>query len=399
MMSNSKFFSIVLVLLLASTIVLTGCMYAVAAEKGEAKVYDMGSQINVNGSIIVGDDTPIAQTELQKKFGTMYDISENGKSITVITQEYLNEYWDSNYDKEVIHSLTTEEVYFIIQDSIRIYMQYDKVILTEFGSVSSIMQVAERFPLVRGQEVCRPITSYLDRDKVEVDIHTIIMYRLKALSSPKAFFTGADAICFVGGNPASYDGMYPESVFYIPGYSANTDRDYILSIMGGSTNFTDLKRFTDLFEISEFGGIGINFSSIANGSTTKVFPTEDIHKIPVPDGFDTNKDDTSNNPNVDKNNTPEAEENNTPYFLVDIKGGSCALMSSNGAEVEAVGTYVREGDAHILYFDGDFQYVFYYDEGVGYEYTKAESNPIAGFEFDSGQMFCLEDSQLIPCKE
>lgn len=394
MKSNFQFFSIVLALLLASFIVLTGCMYAIAAENGDAKVYDMGSQISADSNIILDDDTPTSQTKLQKKFNAMYDFGEDGKTITVISEDYLNNYWRSNYEKEEIHSLTTEEVYFIIQDSIRIYMEYDKVILTEFGSISSNKQVTERFPYVEGRDVCRLETSSLNHDKVDADIHTIIMYRLKALSSPKAFFTGADAISFVGGDPASYDGMYPESVFYIPGYSANMDRDYILSIMGGSTNFTDLERFTDLFEVSVYGGIGIDFSSIANGSTTKVFPTEDIYKIPVSDGFEENKDSTANKPSVDKNNTPEAEEKNTLYFKVDITGDSCALMSSNGSTVEAEGTYIHEGDAHILCFDGDFQYVFYYNEDIGYEYVKGESNPMPGYELEDGTIFYLEEDML-----
>ena len=93
MKNNFEFFSIVLVLLLASSIVLMGCMYAIAAENGDAKVYDMGSQISADSNIIVDDDTPTSQTELQKKFSAMYDISEDGKTITVISEEFLNDYW------------------------------------------------------------------------------------------------------------------------------------------------------------------------------------------------------------------------------------------------------------------------------------------------------------------
>lgn len=395
MKNNFKFFSIVLVLLLASSIVLTGCMYAIAAENGDAKVYDMGSQISADGNIIVDDDTLTSQTELQKKFSAMYDISEDGKTITVISKEYLSEFWYSNYEKEVIHSLTTEEVYFIIQDSIRIYMEHDKVILAEFGSVSSNKQVAERFPYIEGQEVCRPITSHLDREKIENDIHTIIMYRLRALSSPKAFFTGADAISFVGGDASAYNGMYPESVFYIPGYSANTDRDYILSIMGGNSNFTDLEKFTDLFEVSVEGGINIRFSSITNGTTTDVFPSEDIYRVPVLDGLETSKDNNVvNKPDSDKNDAPVEEKNNLYYFKLDTSNEKSSLMASNG-KTEAEGIYTNEGDVHILTFDGDFQYVLYCN-GNEYVYAKGESNPIPGYEFEDEQSFILDGDALVP---
>lgn len=396
MKNNFKFFSIVLVLLLASSIVLTGCMYAIAAENGDAKVYDMGSQISADGNIIVDDDTPTSQTELQKKFSAMYDISEDGETITVISKEYLSEFWYSNYEKEVIHSLTTEEVYFIIQDSIRIYMEHDKVILTGFGSVSSNKQVAERFPYLDGAELSsRSEKSSLDREKIENDIHTIIMYRLRALSSPKAFFTGADAIRFVGGDTSAYNGMYPETVFYIPGYSANTDRDYILSIMGGNSNFTDLEKFTDLFEVSVEGGINIRFSSVVNGSTTEVYPTEDIYRVPVPDGLETSKDNNVvNKPDPDKNNAPVEEKNNLYYFKLDTLNAKSSLMASNG-KTEAEGTYANEGDAHILAFDGDFQYVLYYN-GKEYVYAKGESNPIPGYEFEDEQSFILDGDALVP---
>lgn len=396
MKNNFKFFSIVLVLLLASSIVLMGCMYAIAAENGDAKVYDMGSQISADSNIIVDDDSPMSQTELQKKFGAMYDISEDGKTVTVISEEFLNDYWQSNYEKEVIHSLTTEEVYYIIQDSIRIYMEYDKVILTGFASVSSNKQIAERFPYLDGAELTsRSEKSSLDREKIESDIHSIIMYRLRALSSPKAFFTGADAIRFVGDEPAKYSSMYPEAVFYIPGYSFDTDRDYILSIMGGNSNFTDLEKFTDLFEVSVKGGINIRFSSITNGTTTDVFPSEDIYRVPVPDGLETSKDnDVVNKPDSDKNNAPEEEKNNLYYFKLDTSNEKSSLMASNG-KTEAEGTHANEGDAHILAFDGDFQYVLYYN-GKEYVYAKGESNPIPGCEFEDEQSFIFDGDALVP---
>lgn len=388
MKNNFKFFSIVLVLLLASSIVLMGCMYAIAAENGDAKVYDMGSQISADSNIIVDDDTPTSQTELQKKFSAMYDISEDGKTVTVISEEFLNDYWQSNYEKEVIHSLTTEEVYFIIQDSIRIYMQYDKVILVGFESNSSNKQVAERFPHMEDQEVCHPVTSFLNRDKIETDIHKIIVYRLTALSSPKAFFTGADAIRFVGDEPTKYSSMYPEAVFYIPGYSFDTDRDYILSIMGGSTNFTDLERFSDLFMVSP---TIIEFCSKTDGSSLKVFPTEDMYHAHVPDGLETSKDDK---PDSGKNNAPMDEKNDLCYFKLDTSNEKSSLMASNG-KTEAEGTYANEGDAHILAFDGDFQYVLYYN-GKEYVYAKGESNPIPGCEFEDEQSFIFDGDALVP---
>ena len=339
MRNNIKFFIIVLVILLASSIVLTGCMYViVAAKNGVAKVYDMGSRISADINIIVGDDTPTSQTELQKKFSSMYDISEDGKTISVISKEYLSEFWHSNYEKEVIHSLTTEEVYFIIQDSIRIYMEHDKVILAEFASLSSNKQVAERFPFVEEQEVCRPVTSYLDRDKIEKDIYTIILYRLTALSSPKTFFTGEEAILFVGMNPGVYSTMLPWTTFYIPNYSGNTDRENILSVVGQSVKTNVINIDLDLFGFCDKNGELISFKSKTTEQSIFIYPTDEIYKFPALDGLEEmNKDSESNYHETD---VPEIE-NNTSYFKIDIQNGSCYLISSDGSMVEAKGFFTQ----------------------------------------------------------
>ena len=404
MKSNFKFFGIVSALLLLSSIVLIGCMHVIASDYGEAKTYDMGRQISTDGSIIVGGDAPTSQSELQEKFGAMYDVSEDGKTVTVISEEYLNKYWQSNYEKEVIRSLTTEEVFFVIQDSIRLYQAYDTVILGAFDPGSSAPQAAERFPVLEGVEVSALAgRTSLDRDRIEKDIHTIILYRLKALSSPKAFFTAEEALRFDGKDPMAYDDMWPESVFYIPGYSSDTDRDYILFIMGGGANFTDPERFTDLFGISMFGTTTIDFSSIKNNSTTDVFPTEDLYQISVPDGPEASNDDpVVNNPDSDQNTAAEEEKKSTPYFKLNTEGKTCSLMASNGNTV-AEGIYVQEGDMYALYLDDDllylnddFRYVFYYDESGEFRYAKGESTPIPEYAFEDGKRFALDGYVLFP---
>lgn len=393
MKNNLKFFGIVLTLLLASSIALAGGIYAIAAENGEAKVYDMGSQISTGGSI-TGDDTPTSQTELQKKFGAMYDISEDGKTITVISREFLDEFWHSNYEKKVIHSLTTEEVYFIIQDSIRVFMQYDKVILEEFGSVSSISQVFERFPYLEGAELSTLTKiSRLKRENSGGDIYRIIMYRLKALSSPDAFFTGAEAIIFAGGDPMLYSSMYPENVYYIPGYSDDTDRDYILSVMGGNTYLANTDKFTDLFEVYH----GISLSSVSKGTVTKVFPTEDMYRY----AFGTSEDPDEGNDDNSGSETPEVFK---PHFILDTVNKRFRLVMTLEVSSAVSGSYFQEDDKLILYpYDGNtpegYVYVFQYQEGVGYSYIKGESNPMPGYEFEDETLFSLNDNLLEPIED
>jgi hypothetical protein len=204
-------------------------MLALSQNDSEPKDYDMdivSQTVAESTPEDITKDPPVAQNDMQKKFSDMSEISEDGKTITVITEEYLKDYWRSNYEKEVIHSLTTEEVYFIIQDSIRIYEEYDEVVLTGFASISSMMQVAERFPFVEDKVIKTQLDAipYYEWDDIEA-IYEIILYRLKALSSPKAFFTGEEAIRFVGWDPMSSDPILALTTFYIPDYSENTDRE------------------------------------------------------------------------------------------------------------------------------------------------------------------------------
>lgn len=288
MKRNVKFFTIVISLLLLSSIILTGCMYAIAADNGEMKPYDLNGQTqnsNSSGGNIV-EDAPLPQQSLQAKFEAMYEISEDGKTITVISKDYLSKYWQSNYEKEVIHSLTTEEVYFIIQDSIRIYEEYDEVVLTGFASISSIMQVAERFPFVKDEVIkTQPdVTPYYEWDDTEA-IYEIILYRLKALSSPKAFFTGEEAMISVGKEPMINSTMLPWTTFYIPNYSESTNRDYILSVVGygNSMNSTVIEdEFSELFSFCNKNGAYIYFESKNYEQSTKIYPTVELDNKTYP---------------------------------------------------------------------------------------------------------------------
>ena len=284
MKRNVKFFTIVISLLLLSAIILTGCMYAIAADNGETKPYNLNGQTDIGDNLI--EDAPISQNSLQAKFEAMYEISEDGKTITVISEDYLNNYWRSNYEKEVIHSLTTEEVYFIIQDSIRIYEEYDEVVLTGFASVSSMMQVAERFPFVKDEVIkTQPdVTPYYEWDDTEA-IYEIILYRLKALSSPKAFFTGEEAMLSVGKEPMINSTMLPWTTFYIPNYSESTNRDYILNVVGygSAMNSTVIEdEFSELFSFCNKNGATVFFKSKNYEQSTKIYPTVELDNKTYP---------------------------------------------------------------------------------------------------------------------
>ncbi len=108
-------------------------------------------------------------------------------------------------------------------------------------------------------------------------------------------------------------------------------------------------------------------------------------------------DDCSGNNDVsaphDSDISNSKNENKTLYFKLDPAGNICSLMSSDGNPY-ADGTYVQEGDAYILSFDGGFRYVICYYENKGYEYDKDRSNPISGYELDRGTIFLFKDGIL-----
>lgn len=279
MKRNIKFFTIVISLLLLSSIILTGCMYAIAADNGEMKPYDLNGQKENNDSLDgnIFADAPQAQKPLQAKFEAMYEISEDGKTITVISEAFLDEYWHELTPR----SLSTDEVYYIIQDSIRIYAQYDTVILSGFGSFAEDSRHAYIVPYIREDVVIKTqpdVTPYYEWDDTEA-IYEIILYRLKALSSPKAFFTGEEAMLSAGKEPGLNSTMLPWTTFYIPNYSKSTNRDYILFVVGygiemNSTVIED--EFSELFSFCNKYEATITFVSKNYEQSTKVYPTVEL---------------------------------------------------------------------------------------------------------------------------
>lgn len=387
MKRNKRFFVIVTAMLLASSAVLTGCMYSIKKDYGDSKPYSAESQISIS-DVLDESDAPTAQSELQEKFKKMLEISEDGNSVTVISKASLDAYWKNNYGKKV--SLSTDEVYYIVQDSIWIYEKYDTVILPsiEFQMYLSDKQELERAHDVEEKIIAKNPSQYdRDYDTDIANIHDIIMYRLTALSSPKAFFTGAEAVVFCGFNPSSFNGLYPENVFYIPDYSEDTDRDYILYFMGGPDGERD--RIPALFAVSAWGGCAIEFYPKIGEAPTTVFPTYEMKSSYIlfctttPGGITSSSDDD--------------EIIYGPSFLIQPYN-SFYLSLATPVSTAVWGSVEKQGDKLILlpYYneysdrEAEYRYVFYPFEEIGYKYCRAESKPVTGYDFDDGTIFYYE---------
>ena len=122
MKKEFKFLTTVVSILIVSMLILAGCMQVLSQNDSEPKDYDMdivSQTVAESKPEDITKDPPVAQNDMQKKFSDMSEISEDGRSITVITEEYLNNYWQENKSKQV--ALSAAEVLYIIQDSIKIY--------------------------------------------------------------------------------------------------------------------------------------------------------------------------------------------------------------------------------------------------------------------------------------
>jgi len=290
MKNDWKFIVSAVSIILSSILLLTGCMAAIVASPDTTRPYQLstipqtipeaGGNSNaetVHQRPIVTPDfvelqidpalkeTPVSQEELKAKFSAMYDFSKGKKTVSVISESYLEDFWSSNDEKEVVHSLSIPEVLYIIQDSIRIYNEYDSVILSGFSADTSDAAISIRFPALE-QQTIHPDPD--DRDQAREDVRKIIQYRLQALSSPKAFFTVAEMMEYRKIGLETVPDICQEVFFYIPNYSADTNRDLYLS----DANYSNSRSKFGVFCFSYFNRM-VLFTS---GNPETVFPTKEL---------------------------------------------------------------------------------------------------------------------------
>lgn len=210
-------------------------------------------------------ETPVSQEELKAKFSSMYDFSKGNKTVSVISETYLKDFWRSNEESEVVHSLSIPEVLYIIQDSIRIYNEYDTIILPGFSANTSNEAISIRFPVLE-QQTITPNPD--DRDRAREDIRNIIQYRLRALSSPKSFFTIAEMMEYRKMNLEPVPEICLDVFFYIPNYSADTNRHLYLQ----DANYYNSRSKYGVFCFSYFNRIVL----FSYSNPEPVFPTKEL---------------------------------------------------------------------------------------------------------------------------
>lgn len=275
MKKEVRFLIAIISLLLVSAFILAGCMQALSESKGESKDYDMDIVSEIIAESKPDTDTdepPIAQTDMKEKFSSMYGISEDGESITVITEEYLNSYWSDGKRKN--KALTSEEVLYIIQDSIRIYFEYDSLTVISNPMLESMHgNLIARYPLMNGTLTAFPLDMQaIDTNYAAVcqSVHALIVYRLAALSTPDAFIF-ADEALQAYGSLSDFKSTYVQSVFYVPWDAPTKDYDILARFICG--NIVDYDQI-GIFDISYYGDTRVIHYS--GGTSTAVFPTAEM---------------------------------------------------------------------------------------------------------------------------
>lgn len=149
MKEKISFFTLIISLLLLSSVILTGCMLAIAAGNKDAKPYEPHRQTDISGGMPSTDkenseerpkydhiieDAPQAQSPLKGSFKEY--IHQDGKTVTVFSEEQYKEL-KSIRDNGARTPLTYDEIIFLINDSIGMYFSYEKIYLYN-GNVEGI---------------------------------------------------------------------------------------------------------------------------------------------------------------------------------------------------------------------------------------------------------------------
>lgn len=138
-MKNTKIIIIAASLVLAAALALCGCMYLIGEPPEETQRYD-NDEMSVPSVI---EETPTAQSEMQKKFGA-YGKEATGingeKVFYLFTEEQIEESLQMRKDG-IRQPLTFDEISFIINDTVRLYFEYDKIVMPDFGNHTTGVEI------------------------------------------------------------------------------------------------------------------------------------------------------------------------------------------------------------------------------------------------------------------
>lgn len=237
MRQHFKFFTVVVSIILLSSIILSGSMYAITNKNGGEKPYDLSEQMptnNTNGSASadgfkeeIGGNVPV-DDYIPPILGDKFDIydHQNGSSLTIFSEEQYNELKAAR-DNNRRDGLTYDTIIFLVSDSIAKYFSYNEICLYN-ANIDHILPPTLTFSAIQSSSSCiiRPYHGdFLEFDdygeaikqynRMLEEIYAIIYYRIYMLDSG---FIGIEATgsstyqALVFDNSTSVDDEYKSSL-------------------------------------------------------------------------------------------------------------------------------------------------------------------------------------------
>lgn len=225
-MKNKTWLIVTVCMLLASAVILTGCMYAIAQQEEPSKPYEMGEAVS-----LVPEDAPTPQAEMEAKFAVYNHAAEVGEEqvLHLFSASQAEEQWTKRQNGEDFR-LTYDEIIFLINDSLRLYNTYDEIYLTDaLKNGILITSMSQNHHIIHSNRgVCSGL-SYEEEQKayeqMMMDVATIATYRIAMLDSrmrqigvtsvPYSGWYGSHNVYSIGGQEI-YEGQW------LPGFPAPT---------------------------------------------------------------------------------------------------------------------------------------------------------------------------------
>lgn len=253
-------FKIMIFVTLAFSMCTLVCFLYIVPSKPSTKAFDIGQKIYRGQYYSAYNFAPISQAEMNNKYEAMSEITENGKTITIISERYLDEYWRNINQNGSVVSLSTDEVYYIVRDSIEKYLSYDFINLAGNGTIINAAQL-------------RAKGDY----ETDIDsVYQIIIYRLSALSSSETFISAFDAMNIIGKHPELDSSFYTFSNFYVSGYNEKTDRDTVIKIIGKKDVYNTWDEPVCFWDLTYRNQKAICLYS--KGYNSQIFPTKQMEE-------------------------------------------------------------------------------------------------------------------------
>lgn len=423
MKRNVKFFTIVTALLLVSALVLTGCMYAIAADNGETRPYDLNGQNGTpdsSGGSIVNPDAPTAQSALQEKFDAY--LHKDGSTVTVFSEEQYAELKKIREDGRR-DPLTYDEILYLINDSISLYFTYDEIRLTNAvvdgvvhdpylydneGSVYAYHGDFSEFSesaLYRRQEYARK-----QYERMLADIFSIIYYRIYVHDAgfeeiTEAHGDGVGTVVYAKGSEwEQMSSVVPECRWQLLSLNGSDtagdeNKDHLVSewkkLVESRKDFSSLSFDIDyVSEPLDAPLLTVNhcvhaISIIApdNLGTTAVYPTYEL-QLMEPLAYDIYV-----SGEIDG-------DNYGPNFTLNRDTGSFTMNLWSSQSFSLFGKYTEEGNLLRLSPEnagpeaGYYYYVFKYEDGE-WVYSRDDSVPPEGsFDIEDGLRFRFAKDEI-----